>query len=129
LELGFFGLITIASRSLSQTIFLCKHEVPMAPSWLDERFRLTALRLHKQGLVKNGSPDSWHVYALRHSFETEAGHARVPSEIRDSLLDDLRGIQWVYNHRDQLYPEDVEKEYAKIFVFVSGPNSGPPLSR
>jgi integrase len=100
-------------------IFLGKREVPMAPSWLNERFRLTALRLHKQGLVKNGSPGSWHVYALRHSFETEASHARVPSEIRDFLLGHLRGIQWVYNHRDQLYPEDVEREYAKMEPYVS----------
>ena len=100
-------------------IFMGKTGVPMAQAWLNDRFKLAALRLFRQGVVKNGSAASWHVYALRHSFETEASHARVQSEIRDFFLGHLRGIQWVYNHRGELYPEDLEKEYAKLEPYVS----------
>lgn len=100
-------------------IFLGKGKRPIAGVYLNSRFKLTALRLHKQGIISNGQPGAWRVYALRHSFETEASHAGVKAEIRDFFLGHLRGIQWTYNHRDELHPEDLEKEYAKIEPLVS----------
>lgn len=100
-------------------IFLGKGGAPMNYGWIDEKLRDTAARLFKEALVKNGNPESWHTHALRHSFETEAAHAGVKSEIRDYFLGHVGGIQWIYNHRDEIHPEDLEKEYLKIEPYVS----------
>lgn len=92
---------------------------PMSAYHLNSVLRETALALHRQGLVENGNPRSWHTHYLRHSFETEASHAEVKAEIRDFFLGHLKGIQWVYNHRDELHPEDLERDWLKIEPFVS----------
>lgn len=78
-----------------------------------------ARKLGEGGLLKNPRIDSWHPHALRHSFETEAAHAGVKAEVRDFFLGHLKGIQWVYNHRDELHPEDLVLEYQKVEPFVS----------
>lgn len=73
----------------------------------------------QQGLIDEYRPESWHTHALRHSFETEASHAGVKAEIRDFFLGHIGGIQWVYNHRDELHQDDLVKEYVKIEPYVS----------
>jgi integrase len=78
-----------------------------------------ARRLSAKGLLKNPELASWHPHALRHSFETEASHAGVKAEIRDFFLGHIGGIQWIYNHRDEVHPDDLIKEYSKIEPFVS----------
>lgn len=88
-------------------------------NWLNRRMRGTAMNLMKQGLIDQYPPESWHSHALRHSFETEASHAGVRAEFRDFFLGHVSGIQWIYNHRDELHPEDLVKEYLKIEPLVS----------
>jgi integrase len=88
-------------------------------SWLNMTFRSVAMGLHARGLVKNGNRESWHTHNLRHSFRTEAAHAGVKSEISEFLLGHVGGIVYVYNHRDEVHPEDLVKEYLKIEPFVS----------
>ncbi|MDG7047619.1 MAG: hypothetical protein JRN61_01415 [Nitrososphaerota archaeon] len=74
--------------------------------------------------LKNSNIRSWHSHALRASFETEASHAGVKAEIRDYFMGHLTGIQWTYNHRDELHPEDLVAEYRKIEPYVSlNPNA------
>lgn len=63
-----------------------------------------ALALHRQGLVSNGNPASWHSHALRHSFETESAHAKVKAEIRNFFEGHIAGIQFIYNHTDEIHP-------------------------
>jgi integrase len=78
-----------------------------------------ARRLGEKGLLKNSRLESWHPHSLRHSFETEASHAGVKAEVRDFFLGHTTGIQWIYNHRDEIHPEDLNKEYLKIEPYVS----------
>lgn len=85
--------------------------------WLG--LKTAARKLGRSGLLKNPNLRSWRPHYLRHSFETEASHAGVKAEIRDFFLGHVGGVQWVYNHRDEIHPEDLEKEYAKIEPFVS----------
>lgn len=75
--------------------------------------------LSESGLLENGNPSSWHTHALRHSFETEASHAGVKAEVRDFFLGHLAGIRWTYNHRDEIHPEDLRREYLRIEPYVS----------
>jgi integrase len=84
-----------------------------------DNFRSTARKLISKGMLKNQDPASYHPHALRHSFETEASHAGVKAEIRDYFMGHLGGIMWTYNHRDEIHPEDLVKEYRKIEPFVS----------
>lgn len=81
--------------------------------------KATARRLGEKGLLKNPELPSWRPYALRHSFETEASHAGVKAEVRDYFMGHVTGIQWVYNHRDEIHPEDLATEYRKIEPYVS----------
>lgn len=85
----------------------------MNDGWLNERMRRTTVNLMKQGLIDQYPPESWHTHALRHSFETEASHAGVKAEIRDFFLGHVTGIQWTYNYRDELHPEDLVQEYLR----------------
>ncbi len=92
---------------------------PLSPGWLNQCFKETAIRLHKENLISNGDPDCWHIYALRHSFKTEAEHAGVKSGIVEFFMGHNKGINWTYDNRDQLHPADFEAEYAKLEPFVS----------
>ena len=74
--------------------------------------------------LKNNDIRSWHSHAFRASFETEASHAGVKAEIRDYVMGHITGIQWTYNHRDEIHPEDLVAEYRKIEPYVSlNPNA------
>ena len=103
---------------LDNLIFFGKRHGPMAPGWLNSCFKAAALRLHKQGLISNGDPDSWHVYALRHSFSTECAHAEVNREVREFWLGHVSAISWVYQH-PKLYEEDFVSEYQKVEPYLS----------
>ncbi|MGD0330915.1 MAG: tyrosine-type recombinase/integrase [Nitrososphaeria archaeon] len=100
-------------------IFVGKQKASLSYTWLELLVRRTASSLAGQCIIKNGNIGSWHPHALRHSFETEASHAGVKSEIRDYFLGHITGIQWTYNHRDEIHPEDLVKEYLKIEPYVS----------
>jgi integrase len=99
-------------------IFYGKKHGPMSPGWLNKAFKRTAMRLRKQGLISNGDPDSWHIYALRHSFSTECAHAEVNREVREFWMGHVSAIAWVYQH-PELHEEDFVKEYAKVEPYVS----------
>ena len=86
---------------------------------LSDTLQGMAARLFRQGMVKNGDPAAWHSHFLRHSFETEASHAGVKAEVRDFFMGHIEGIQWTYNHRDELHEEDLVREYGKVEPFVS----------
>jgi len=103
----------------SDYVFVSKHKVLMDSTWLNTSLKRTALALHRQGIVKNGTVESWDSHFLRHSFETEASHAGVKAEFCDYFLGHVSGIQWIYNHRDELHPGDLVREYLKIEPFVS----------
>jgi integrase len=92
---------------------------PLSPGWLNECFKETAMKLHREGLISNGARDCWHIYALRHSFKTEAEHAGVKSGVVEFLMGHNKGISWTYDNRDQLHPGDFEEEYAKVEPFLS----------
>jgi len=100
-------------------VFVAKGGGYMNTTWLNRRLQSTALKLSEERIIDEYPLGSWHTHALRHSFETEASHAKVPAEIRDFMLGHVGGIQWVYNHRDELHPEDLTAEYLKIEPFVS----------
>ncbi len=102
-----------------EPVFLGKQGTYLDAAWLNARFRKTAVNLRGQGLVANGDPASWHSHALRHSFRTEASHAGVKSEISEFFLGHTGGISYVYNHRDELHPEDLVREYLKVEPHVS----------
>jgi integrase len=91
----------------------------MDPAWLNTRFRESAIRLHSQGLVKNGDPESWHTHNLRHSFRTECAHSGVEAEISEYWLGHVAGIAYLYNHQGELHPDELAREYAKVEPFVS----------
>jgi integrase len=99
-------------------IFFGKRHGPMSPGWLNRCFKETAVRLHKQGLISNGESDSWHVYALRHSFSTECSHAEVNREVREFWLGHVSAISWVYQH-PELHEEDFFREYLKVEPYLS----------
>ena len=100
-------------------VFMGKGKRPMCYSALRKMMRRMALDLSRQHIIENGNAGSWHPHALRHSFETEASHAGVKAEIRDYFLGHVSGIQWTYNHRDELHPEDLVEEYLRIEPNVS----------
>ncbi len=68
------------------------------------------MKLYKQGLVKNGDSDAWHVYVLRHSFSTECSHAEVKPEVREFWMGHVSAISWVYQH-PELHEDDFVREY------------------
>jgi integrase len=82
-------------------------------------FHDTARKLGESGLLKNSNVRSYHPHALRASFETEGSHAGVKAEVRDFFMGHIGAIQWLYNHRDEIHPEDLEKEYRRIEPLVS----------
>lgn len=86
---------------------------------LTTEFRRTALRLHGEGLIQNGNPNSWHSHALRHSFKTECNHAGIEDSTSEAWMGHLGGIEATYNHQREIHPEDLVKEYAKVEPFVS----------
>jgi integrase len=92
---------------------------PMALDWLNSSMKGVALRLARGGLVRNAEPRSWHSHYLRHSFETELSHGGMKAEIRDFFLGHTAGIQWSYNHRDELHEDDLRKEYSKVEPYIS----------
>lgn len=95
-------------------------ETLISGAWLNKQLQETAARLFAQGLIRNGDPKSWHTHALRHSFETEGSHGGARKEVLGYLEGHLRDIMWVYNHRDDVHPEDLDREYLeKIEPFVS----------
>lgn len=102
----------------SDLIFMSKRG-PVNHYWLNKQMARYAKKLNGSGLLENGNPSSWHTHALRHSFETEASHAGVKAEVRDFFLGHLAGVQWVYNHRDELHPQDLKREYLRIEPYVS----------
>ena len=91
----------------------------MTVGYLNTVLHRTALALFKEGMVKNGDKKAWTTHKLRHSFETEASHAGVKAEVRDFFMGHMKGIQWIYNHRDEVHPEDLVQEYPKIEQYVS----------
>jgi integrase len=84
-----------------------------------KHLHMAARKAGTAGMLKNPDLRSWHPHALRHSFETEASHAGVKAEVRDFFLGHVSGIMWTYNHRDELHPEDLVREYEKIEPLVS----------
>ncbi len=100
-------------------IFIGKGGSYLSALWLNIRLKKVAVSLHKQGLIANGDARSWHTHALRHSFRTEAAHAGVKTEVSEFFLGHLGGINYVYNHRDQLHADDMAQEYVKIEPFIS----------
>jgi integrase len=76
-------------------------------------FRSAAAHLAEKGLLKNPDVRAWRAHNLRHSFETGLAHAGVTKEVRGYFMGHLHDIQWVYNHRDEVHPEDLVKEYQK----------------
>ncbi len=76
------------------------------------------MRLHKQGLVKNGDSDAWHVYVLKHSFSTECSHAEVKPEVREFWMGHVSAISWVYQH-PELHEDDFVREYQKVEAYLS----------
>ncbi len=89
------------------------------PSWLNDQLRRMALRMHVQGLVQNGNPTSWRSHLLRHSFKTEAEHAGVKSALVEFFMGHEGGIQWVYDNRDEVHPQDFVDAYKKLEPHVS----------
>ncbi len=95
-----------------------KEHSPVSPGWLNTCFKETAMRLHKQGLVKNGDSHAWHVYVLRHSFSTECSHAEVKPEVREFWMGHVSAISWVYQH-PELHEDDFVREYQKVEAYLS----------
>ena len=87
---------------------------PLSPGWLNECFKETAMKLHREGLISNGERDCWHVYALRHSFKTEAEHAGMKSGIVEFLMGHNKGIAWTYDNKDQLHPSDLSRSTRRL---------------
>lgn len=88
-------------------------------AWLNVCLKGAAAKLEGEELIGHYPRESWHTHALRHSFETEASHAGVRAEIRDYFMGHITGIQWTYNHRDEIHPQDLIEEYLKIEPLVS----------
>jgi integrase len=84
-----------------------------------ENLREAARRLATRGLLKNPDPLSWRPHAMRHSFKTEAEHAGVKSGIVEFFCGHVRGVEWVYDHRDEVHPDDLAAEYLKLEPYVS----------
>jgi integrase len=91
---------------------------PVSPGWLNQCFKETGKRLYAEGLVKNGTPDDWHIYQLRHSFSTECSHAEVKAEVREFWMGHISAISWVYQH-PELHEQDFVDEYRKVEPYVS----------
>jgi integrase len=100
-------------------IFLGKRQSGMDFGWLNDQLKRAATRLSKQGEVENADMRSWHTHMLRHSFKSEAEHAKVPSGIVEYMMGHNGGIGWVYDNRDQVHPEDFVNAYRKLEPFVS----------
>lgn len=103
----------------AEHVFVAKGGGYMNDTWLNRQLQVTASKLSRERIIDEYPLGSWHTHALRHSFETEASHAKVPAEIRDFFLGHVQGIQFLYNHRDELHPEDLIAEYRKIEPLVS----------
>ncbi|MDA4117593.1 MAG: site-specific integrase [Thaumarchaeota archaeon] len=116
---GVQHLVSLRRSTGEGYVFTSKRGSHCFYGWLNTQMKRTAQRLMRQGLIAEYPLASWHSHALRHSFETEASHAGVKAEIRDFFLGHIGGIQWVYNHRDELHEDDLLKEYARIEPFVS----------
>ena len=99
-------------------ILMGKRRAPISYMWLEHRLKEMAMRLARQGLVKNGEVLSWHTHALRHSFSTECSHAGIKPEVREYFMGHISGVSWVYQH-PELHEEDLVKEYLRIEPFVS----------
>ena len=108
----------IGTDSLKHLQLLGVRGMPAYPV-VRSHFRGVARKLGQQGQLDNPDLRAWTPHKLRHSFETEASHAGVKAEVRDYFLGHIGGVQWVYNHRDEIHPEDLIKEYQKIEPFVS----------
>ncbi|MGA2665113.1 MAG: site-specific integrase [Nitrososphaerales archaeon] len=100
-------------------VFVSIVQTGMEETWLGREMRRMALRLHKQGLIKNGDPASWHTHYLRHNFKTEASHAKIEADAVEFFMGHLAGIQWVYNHTAESHEEDLIAQYEKLEPFVS----------
>jgi len=92
--------------------------MPNYSSLLDH-LHMAARNLALSGALENGNIASWHPHAFGHSFETEASHAGVKSEIRDYFMSHIGGIQYLYNHRHELHPEDLVEAYRNLEPFLS----------
>ena len=77
-----------------------------------------AMRLGREGLLRNPDMASWHPHALRHSFSTECSHAGVKPEVREFFLGHVSGISWVYLH-PEIHEADILEEYRKVEPYVS----------
>lgn len=92
---------------------------PMSVGNLNGLMRRSAMAQHRQGLVKNGYPGSYHSHYLRHSFKSEAEHAGVKSAFVEFFMGHQRGIEQTYDNRDELHPEDYEAAYRRLEPHVS----------
>ena len=101
----------------SDLVSFGKRHGGMSPGWINTCFKKGAMRLHRQGLVAQGDPDSLHVYALRHS-STECAHAEVNREVREFWMGHFSAISWVYQH-PELHEEDFIQEYSKVEPYLS----------
>jgi integrase len=100
-------------------VFLGKRGKGMNLEWINMQFRSTALKLAKQGLVENDSPESWHSHMLRHSFKTESEHAGIKSGIVEFWMGHSGGIAQVYDNRDEIHAQDFVEAYKKLEPHVS----------
>lgn len=58
-----------------------------------ENFRDAARRLGAKGLLKNPDRESWHIYALRHSFKIEAEHVGAKTPMIEFFLGHAGGAR------------------------------------
>lgn len=105
----------------AESYALLKSYARVMPSYeaVCDNFHSAVRRLSASGELKNPDMGSWHTHYLRHSFKTEAEHAEAKSGIIEYFMGHKGGIKWVYDHRDEIHPEDYEKEYRKIEPHVS----------
>jgi hypothetical protein len=99
-------------------IFVGKMKTGTDCTWLGRELKAMAMRMSRNGLIKNGEPLSWHSHALRHSFSTECSHAGVKPEVREYFMGHVSGVSWVYQH-NELHLDDIVSEYQKVEPYLS----------
>src|SRR5207237_4452969 len=100
-------------------VFVGKIGKGMSLGWINEQFRSMAMKLARQGLVENGSPQSWHSHMLRHSFKTESEHVGIKSGVVEFWMGHSGGIAQVYDNRDEVHAQDFIEAYKKLEPHLS----------
>ncbi len=98
-------------------VFLGKGNRPFSYGWLSGTLKDTVKRLKAE--LKNSDLSSWHTHSFRKSFKTEAQHSGAKTGIVEFFLGHTSGLEWVYNHADEVHEEDFASEYKKLEPYVS----------